>query len=198
MANGPVGEDPRTVAYGCLRDGTQIRIRPVRPGDRAAVLEFLRRLSRDSLELRFFSAVTLEVVTHEILQGSVGAGRASVVAETVTEPPARIIGHAEYSREARDPSRAEAAFLIEDDHQGLGAGTLLLRRLARNAREEGIRYLVAIVLPENRAMLDMVTGAGYPHTTSWTGGEARVELDIGRDPAPVSRWAAVPTRAGVT
>jgi acetate---CoA ligase (ADP-forming) len=171
-----------------LRDGTLVRIRPVEPSDRTRVVEFLQRLSRESLELRFFSAVTTEVVADEILGGKTWPDRLSLVLETNDHRPPQIIGHAEYDRSPRGGTRAEVAFLIADEHQGQGAGTLLLRQLARWARKAGIRSFDAVVLAENRAMLEMFTGAGFPNITVWEGTEARVELDIARDP----RSALVP------
>lgn len=171
-----------------LRDGTLVRIRPVEPSDRAGVLEFLHLLSRDSLELRFFSAVTAEVVAGEILEGKVWPDRLSLILETVDPRPPQIVGHAEYVRSPQDGTRAEVAFLIADHHQGQGAGTLLLRQLARWARKAEIRTFDAVVMAENRAMLDVFTGAGFPNITVWEGTEARVELDIARDP----RSALVP------
>lgn len=171
-----------------LGDGTLVRIRPVEPSDRAGVLEFLHHLSRDSLELRFFSAVSNEVAAGEILEGKGWPDRLSLVLETTDKKPPQILGHAEYIRSPRDETHAEVAFLVADEHQGQGAGTLLLRQLARWARKAGIRCLDAIVMAENRPMLDVFTGAGFPNTTAWDGPEARVELDIARDP----RAALVP------
>jgi acetate---CoA ligase (ADP-forming) len=164
-----------------LRGGQRVRVRPVLASDRAAVVEFLHHLSRESLELRFFSAVTVEVVTAEILSGTARPDRLSLIAETSGEVPSRIVGHAEYVRSTTDPTRAEVAFLVADDHQGLGVGTLLLRQLARHARSVGVRTFDALVLSENRAMLDMFSGAGFPNTTAWNAQEASVVLDISHE-----------------
>lgn len=175
--------------YGELRDGTPVRLRSVRPADRVSVLAFVRRLSIDSLELRFFSAVSLEAAVQEVLGSrSPGPDRVSLVVETAGATEPEIIGHAECVRSPVDAERAEAAFLIADAFQGRGAGTLLLRALAAAARRRGVRRLEAVVLGENRCMLDMFTGAGYPHTTRWLGSEAHVEIDIDREPPAGARY----------
>jgi acetate---CoA ligase (ADP-forming) len=177
--SGAAGAPPSTEV--ALRGGQRVRIRPVLSSDRAAVVEFLHHLSRESLELRFFSAVTVEVVTAEILSGSARPDRLSLIAETTEDGTSRIIGHAEYIRSTTDGTHAEVAFLVADDHQGLGVGTLLLRQLARHARSLGIRTFNAVVLSENRAMLDMFSGAGFPNTTAWREQEAEVVLDISHE-----------------
>jgi len=188
---GPASPGP-TEAF--LRDRSRVRVRPVVPSDRPAVVDFLCHLSRESLELRFFSAVTAEVVAAEILNGKGWPERLSLVLETIGEPVPRIVGHGEFVRSSRDPSHAEVAFLVADDHQGRGAGTLLLRQLARHARRAGVRTFDAVVMTENGAMLDMFTGAGFPSTTAWSGEEATVELDISHEVStalvPVERPAA--------
>ncbi len=187
------------VLYGGLRDGTPVRLRTVRPGDRAGVLAFVRRLSIDSLELRFFSAVSLESAADEVLGSRpTGPERVSLIAETAGASSPEIIGHAEFVRSPVDEERAEAAFLIADAFQGRGAGTLLLRALARVARRRGIRRLEAVVLGENQCMLDMFTGAGYPHSTRWLGSEAHVEIDIDREPPIDARWGPNLTGAAST
>jgi acyl-CoA synthetase (NDP forming)/GNAT superfamily N-acetyltransferase len=57
--------------------------------------------------------------------------------------------------------RAEVAFLIRDDMQGLGLGSVLLEHLAAAARERGVTSFVAEVLPANTRMLSTFRAAGY-------------------------------------
>ena len=165
-----------------LRDGTPVRIRSAAPADRPAVAEFLTHLSRDALERRFFTAIRPETVAEEILTPRPTYERVSLLVETLDSRHSAVIAHGEYSRLASDPTRAEVAFLVADDHQGLGAATLLLMHLARQAREAGIRHLDAVVLPENRAMLDVFLGSGFPCRITWQEGEGRISLDVAHDP----------------
>lgn len=177
-----------------LKDRTPVRIRRVLPSDRTAVLDFLRHLSRDSLELRFFSPVQKEVVIAEILR-EVGAGdRVSLVMETLDFRPSRIVTHGESIRSRADATTAEVAFLIADDHQRRGAGTLLLWQLARRARDAGIRSFEAVALSENPAMLGMFVASGLPCTIAWNSGEARVTLDVSQ--APTSTVTPFETSGG--
>lgn len=164
--------------YFRLRNGLRVRVRRATPADRPAVLEFLGHVCRESLELRFFSAMNPETVAAEILAEPPNPDRVSVVLETVDPPTPRILGHAEYVRFPADRTRAEVAFLIADDVHGHGAATILLRQLAHHARAAGIRRFSAVVLNENQAMRDVFMNAGFPYTILFERAEALVELDI--------------------
>ena len=54
-----------------------------------------------------------------------------------------------------DDALAEASIVVGDDWQGRGAGTALLERLSRRAREAGITHFVALVLGDNRGAIEL-------------------------------------------
>jgi GNAT superfamily N-acetyltransferase len=56
-----------------------------------------------------------------------------------------------------DPGRAELAFALIDEYQGQGIGTALISTIARGA---GPQELIAEVLAENAAMLDVFKKSG--------------------------------------
>jgi RimJ/RimL family protein N-acetyltransferase len=59
------------------------------------------------------------------------------------------------------PGHAEIAFVVVDDYQGQGIGTILMRHLAALARDAGLKELIAEVLPENSAMLKLFKKFGF-------------------------------------
>lgn len=164
-----------------LRDLTPVVIRPTRPEDAREIAEFVAHLSRQSIELRFCSVVRDEMLEAEVRGGSTEGDRLSLVMETVERSP-RVVGHAEFVRYASDRARAEVAFLVADEFQGRGAGTLLLYELARIAGTLGVDRFSAIVLPENLAMRDVLLYAGFPHAVAHDRGMLLVELDVRRPP----------------
>jgi RimJ/RimL family protein N-acetyltransferase len=163
-----------------LRDRTPVIVHRARARDRAEVIEFVERLSVDSLELRFSGPVRAETVTREILGASETEPRLSLLMETLEEVP-RVVGNAEYVRYRRAPDRAEVAFLIADAFQGRGAGALLLHELARRARPAGIRWFTAVVMAENVAMRDVFLRSGFPYRVVCDGPTMLIELRIGDD-----------------
>ena len=140
-----------------LRDGTTLRIRPVRPDDDNGLLELFRRMSEQSLYYRFMSVPRLDLQQIAKLS-QVDYDQQFVMVGECGAPLAAVAG---YYRNDRDGSRAEVAFAIPDALQGRGIGTRMLERLAEIARERGLRAFDAYVLGENRRMMDVFLESGF-------------------------------------
>ena len=76
---------------------------------------------------------------------------------------------------------------MADDYQHRGAATLLLRELVAIARERGVREFVALVLDDNRQMLEVFRRSKLPLRESFVDGARRVVLSLG---------VAAPARSG--
>ena len=141
-----------------LRDGSLTHIRPVRAGDAEALLAFLRALPDEDRRLRFFSMGNdLARTAHD--ETNVDYVQSLGLVATVG-PEQRIVGHGLYA--PYGDGRAEVAFAIAHEYQGRGLATLLLGQLAEAAASNGIDTFEAIVLGENRRMLDVFRHSGFP------------------------------------
>lgn len=69
------------------------------------------------------------------------------------------LGVARYHRRGR-PGTAEAAVEVVEDWRGRGLGGLLLRRLCRRARADGIESFTATVVTDNRSILQLFERLG--------------------------------------
>ena len=156
-----------------LRDGPVVQLRPAGPQDDVALRAFLEAVSPESLRRRFFGTPDLERAARSLVDGCGGADFGLVVHEASTSA---IVGHAGWFR--IDSERAEAAFLVTDEWQGRGLGTLLLSRLAQGAVQRGVGTLVADVLPGNRAMIAVFERCGYPVEVCWDAHGVEVEIDL--------------------
>ena len=87
-----------------------------------------------------------------------------VIAIVGVGPAATVIGGARYVVDdpSVKPRSAEIAFTIEEDYQGQGIASSLLRHLIRIARDQGLARLEAEVLPGNRSMLAVFSRCGLP------------------------------------
>lgn len=188
---GPDGDYPATLEVDeTLRDGTTVRFRPIRPDDGPDLVAFHDGLSAQSVYRRFF-------FTHPHLSGGeverfTRVDYADRMAYAVWDGD-RMVGVGRYERLAV-PAEAEVAFVVTDDHQHLGIGTLLLDHLADVARDHGIATFVAQTLSDNRDMLGVFRSSGFPVVATTASGTVtlRFPIDPGGDyvAARASRRAA--------
>ena len=73
---------------------------------------------------------------------------------------------------------AEVAFVVDDAHQGLGIGTLLLEYLASEGRRYGLKRFAADILFENSRMVNVFQAAGFTQHSQLEDGVIRVVMDI--------------------
>lgn len=131
-----------------LRDGSRVRFRAPTPADSDQLLGFLQSLSPESRRLRFFSPACDLAANARWASNADGVDHIGLLALDQNET---IVAHAACER--LYGLRGEVAVEVDEDHRHLGLASLLLRRLARDAERQGIRTLIAEVLPENHEML---------------------------------------------
>jgi RimJ/RimL family protein N-acetyltransferase len=138
-----------------LRDGTRVRMRPIRPDDAPRLVAAYDRLSRDTRYQRFFSVMRrLPPDWARFLATVDGARRFALVVEAPGDPDT-LIAVARYEP-AAEPDTAEVAFVVQDAWQGRGLGALLFRDLLAAAEANGIHRFQAWVLGDNHRMLRLI------------------------------------------
>lgn len=168
-----------------LDDGTAILVRPLVPADRAELRERYDRLSERSRRLRFVSAPDhLSAAMLDHLLDVDQQDRLALVAALADEPGAPGIGVARFVRDRDDPTVAEAAVTVVDDHQRRGIGTVLLVELVAAAIGRGIRTFVADVLWDNRELLESLRAVGAD-VVAGEPGLASVRVDLPADASAV-------------
>jgi len=142
-----------------LRDGSRVRMRPIRPDDEPRLVALYDHLSRDTRYQRFFSVMRrLPPDWARFLATVDYARRFALVAEAPGDPDT-LIAVARYEP-AGEPDTVEVAFVVQDAWQGRGLGTILFRDLLAAAEGNGIRRFRAWVLAENRRMLTLIARLG--------------------------------------
>ncbi len=163
-----------------LSDGGTAHLRPIRADDAGLLREFYTRLSPESIYYRFFSPrprlterevqhfTTVDYDDRVALIATIGGAMVAVVRYD------RVRAEEHGDR----PDTAEVAFLVEDAHQGRGLAGVLLEHIAEAARERGIAWFVADVLPENRRMSKVFRDAGYEAEQRFEDGVLMLTLDL--------------------
>ena len=137
------------------RDGTELMLRPVLPGDTQRVAHGHVMFSPETLYRRFLSVrtPTATVLTY-LFEVDYVDHFVWVVTDGEDGP---VIADGRFVRDQDDPTNAEIAFTVADEYQGRGIGSMLFAALAVAARIDGIKRFHARVLADNlpaRALLD--------------------------------------------
>ena len=151
------------------KNGTEVTIRPIRPEDEPLMVKFHETLSDRSVYLRYFGILSLKTrVAHErlvrICFGNYDRELALVVEHQGATGP-EIIGVGRMNR-VSDGHEAEVAVVVTDTYQNQGIGAELLRRVVEVARNEGVSFISAEMMPDNVAMQAITKRMGFqvaPH-----------------------------------
>ena len=142
-----------------LRDGTLVRMRPIRADDAPRLVALYDHLSRDTRYGRFFSVMQRLPPDWARFHADVDyESRLALVVESPDDPDT-LIAVARYEP-AGEPGAAEVAFVVQDGWQDRGLGTVLFSELLAAAQLNGIRRFRAWVLADNRRMLDLIARLG--------------------------------------
>jgi GNAT superfamily N-acetyltransferase len=157
--------------------GAEVKIRPIRPDDAESLVQFHGHLSALSVYRRYFSphplltAAEVQHLTHVDYDA-----RLALVAEC----DGQLIAVGRYER-LPGTTEAEVAFVVADEFQHLGIGTLLLEHLAEAALQHGVATFVADTLADNHGMIDVFLKSGFAVTTSRQDGTVSVRFPIEPD-----------------
>jgi acetyltransferase len=144
-----------------LPGGEEVLLRPIRPEDAEAELEFVEGLSPQSRRLRFQSALRTLTPTMLARFTQIDYDREmALIAMAVEGGREKEVGVARYIR-LPDGVSCEYAIVVSDAWQGRGLGYALMQRLIEVARERGIRHMMGFVLAKNSGMLKMCQELGF-------------------------------------
>jgi GNAT superfamily N-acetyltransferase len=138
-----------------LLDGRKVTLRTICSGDKSALISFHHRLSEDTRFLRY------QYLKNELTEADLKSfcdidynNNLALVAEAEINGCLAIIGIGQYYRTMR-PQTAEVAFVVQDNEQGKGIGTQLVKHLAILAWQHNIHYFTAEVMRMNWKMLSI-------------------------------------------
>ena len=165
-------------------DGTQVRVRPIRPEDEPLMVKFHETLSEQSVYMRYFHMMKLDQRTaHERLTRIcfIDYDREMALVAEHTNPETgerEIMGVARLSRNGADPAEAEFSVLVSDRFQRRGVGTLLVERLLEVGRAEQLRRITAEILLDNRPMQLISERLGFRLHRDMEEMVVKAELDL--------------------
>ena len=167
-----------------LRNGLAVTIRAIRPDDRDKVAAAIRKLDRESIYSRLFSyrSELTDAGLSRVM--TVDPDRdVALLVTTGTGPEEIVIAGGRYVASAAQGAErtAEVAFVVEEDHHGLGIASRLLNHLVDIARRGGIVAFEADVLAGNKSMLRVFARSGLPMRQRRDGSVVHVTLSLEPD-----------------
>ena len=155
-----------------LKNGKIIEFRPLLPSDEFAYRNFFYSLQEKTIYMRFF--YKMRTFSHEVVQkqwSSVDYHKnMSIIGRVQKGGHKEIMAIGSYA--ADDDSRAEVAFVVREDFQGMGIASYLIKILEKIAKENNYTSFSASVLRENAAMI-RVFKKRYPN--------AKISVSSGSD-----------------
>lgn len=147
-----------------LRTGEKVLVRPARLSDEEPLRDLFYRLTDESTYQRFLGYKRFH--PHDEMQKLVDLdyqANMAFVAETPGDQP-RLVAMCRYDVDMAT-NLADIAFVVQDDWQGKGVGTVLMRRMTDVARHRGLAGFSADVLTTNHGMLGIFHKSGlFVHT----------------------------------
>ena len=150
-----------------LKDGLEVKIRPIKTSDEDMMRRLFYNFSDESKYFRYFAAKP--VMPHKEMQKYVSIDYEdilSVVAIVEKGRNERIIAEARYAYDKKTDAY-EVAFIVDEEFQGKGVATFLFNYLIKVARDRGIVWFIAHVLPRNEAMLKVFEKSKIKITRSY-------------------------------
>jgi protein lysine acetyltransferase len=132
-----------------VRDGTELLLRPVLPGDSERTMQGHVRFSSDTLYRRFMSP---RVPSPALMDYLAEVDYVDHFVWVMTDEDRHPVADARFVRDDHDPGVAEIAFTVADAYQGLGIGSFLIAALSVAARVGGVEKFSARMLADNTAM----------------------------------------------
>jgi GNAT superfamily N-acetyltransferase len=143
-----------------LADGRSVFIRPIRPGDAAALRNALATADHETLYARFLGSPPHKAAAIQKLVEVDYVNRLALVAVT---PEGTGAGIARYEGKPGSDT-AEVAVAVDARWRRVGLGSLLLRSLGEAAVPRGIRRFTALVLADNAPVMAVLRASGLPFT----------------------------------
>ena len=145
------------------RTGQEVKLRFVKKGDAALLVEMFHRLSPETKRLRFHlytakipeARVWQEAERLSDLNPQLQVAIVAIVPEEGNGGE-HAVGVARFMRATAADVEAEVAVVVRDDFQRKGLGKHLLLTLADKARELGIAYFTAWVASDNIRLMKLI------------------------------------------
>ncbi|MBL4702450.1 MAG: GNAT family N-acetyltransferase [Phycisphaeraceae bacterium] len=161
-----------------LPDRRRVMMRPIRPDDEPFIREMFYSFSEQTVYLRFHHAV--KALPHNQLQVFCNVDFQNEVALVGVAGPVealQVVAIGRYFLQ-KNGKEADMAFVVRDDFQRQGLGSILCERLIDIGTSRGVQTFSADVLMENSGMLKIFKRSNMDVHTSNEDGVVHVTMQV--------------------
>jgi acetyltransferase len=143
-----------------LKDGTEVVLRPIKAEDEGRFNELIKSLSPESMRFRFFEII--KEIPHETLTKycNLDYDRQIAIVAELKLGSKQIIGAGRVIVEP-DGKSGEFAFLVADQWQLKGLGSMLMDYIVAAARNMRLKRIFGTILPNNVKMIKLCEKKGF-------------------------------------
>ncbi len=164
-------------------DGTPVLVRPIQPTDDTILREFHYQLSEETISRRYRRVLKSLPMRErqKLVNIDYDLEMAFVVVRT-DGPRQEIVAEGRYYVDEQTRI-AEVAFVVRDDWQEKGYGTLLMRKLMEVGRAKDLAGFEAYVQADNTRMIGLLLSHGFTMSEQMQEGTCHFLIEFG--PTPV-------------
>jgi len=171
------------ISQYAAKDGSNISIRPIRPEDEPAIVDFHATLSDRSVYMRYLHPMLLgQRAAHERLSRISHCDydrEITLIAERVD--PASGVNHilgAGRLTKMHGLNAARFSVLVSDSCQGLGVGKELVRQLILVSKQEQLTHIETLMTADNQVMRHICDKLGFTFAPTEEESIVRVEMEL--------------------
>lgn len=161
-----------------LKDGTEIKLRPIKPEDEFLWLDMFKSFSEESVRFRFFRLI--KDTPHEMRTRYCNIDydrEIGIVAELNEGGKRRFLGVTRIIKTPGSDEEAEFALIVGDEWQRRGLGSVFVDYTLEVAKDKGLSKITGVVLKDNIPMMTLCKEKNFK-IDEGDPGEYKVEYDL--------------------
>ena len=143
-----------------LRDGTKVILRSIKPEDEMLWLEMFKNFSENSVWKRFFNVIKDTPHEVRVRYCDINYDNEIAIIAELQEKEKKMLGVARFTLDS-DKKSGELAFIVVDQWQGLGLGTIMVEHALNIIRDKKIETIYSFMLSNNYRGIRFLKKMGF-------------------------------------
>ena len=143
-----------------LKNGTEVILRSIKPEDEMLWLEMFKSFSDESVWYRFFNVIKDTPHEVRIRYCNINYDNEIAIIAELQEEQKKMLGVVRFTLDS-DKKSGELAFIVADQWQGLGLGTIMVEHVLNICRDKKIEIIYSFMLPNNYRGIRFLKKMGF-------------------------------------